>query len=345
MTPETFNEILEDLKYEDIEVHKIGTTIYFTYLGRRYETSLTGLKHDTVNIGNIMAQFNKNINGYDYCLPEGSFGKSTLELPDYKSKVSWDVADPGNYMYSNDEYARKWLKCYSYDVNSAYSYAMTKPMPNTHVEPRRFDFVGENEIGFNDDGGVTVEVGAYAEYIFPLIPSPFTPYVMKYFSKKQNAKTDEERDNWKYFLNIPTGMMHKKNIFIRNAILFWSGEYIKQYKDENTVYCNTDSIVSLVRRTDLPIGDNLGQFKEEHQNDNFKYIKPCFYQWNSECHYSGIARGTITDIEDTKNWQDKLPYKYNKETRRIEKCQKQDQKEAAVINMVVSTETPKKNSI
>ena len=321
ISPETFNEILDDLQFEDIEVKKIGITLYFDYLGIRYETNLTGLKRHTVNIGNIMTQFNKNIKPYDFCLPEGSFGKHTIELPEYKSKVHWDIEDPGNYMYSDEAHARKWLKCYSYDINSAYSFAMTKPMPDTQKKPRMHDLVRKGEMGFQLSGDVTIEEGAYADYIFPMMESPFTPYVLKYFAKKQAAKTDDERENWKYFLNIPTGMMHKKNIFMRNAILFWCADYIKQYSDENTVYCNTDSIVSLTRRTDLPIGNDLGQFKEEHINDNFKYIKPCFYQWNDECHYSGIARGALKDIEHTENWQDNLPYKYNKETRRIIKCQ------------------------
>ena len=335
VSPETFNQILDDLEYQDIEVVKIGTTLFFNYLGRRYETSLTGAKKDVINIGNIMAQFNKFSNNYNYKLPEGAYGKKTTELKNYKTKVEWNISDPGNYMYSDDEHARQWLKCYSYDMNSAYSFAMTKPIPDTSVEPRLNDFIGDNEIGFYDSGYATTEKGCFAEYIFPLIESPFKDYVYNYYNKKQNAKTKEERTNWKYFLNIPTGMMHKYNIFIRNTILYWCAEYIKQYKDENTVYCNTDSIVSLVKRTDIPLGDGLGEFKEEHINDNFKYIKPCFYQWNTECHYSGIAKGTITDIENTKNWRDNLPYKYNKEKRRIELCQEQEQKEVADINIVV----------
>lgn len=333
VSPETFNQILDDLQYQDIEVIKIGTTLYFDYRGRRFETSLTDNKRDTVNIGNIMAQFSKFAKGYNYRLPEGSFGKKTIDLGDYKTRVTWDIEDPGNYMYSDDDHKRQWLKCYSYDMNSAYSYAMTKPIPDTSKEPRLNDIVKENEIGFYTNGHATTEIGAFAEYIFPLIESPFKAYIYNYYDKKQKAKTEEERNNWKYFLNIPTGMMHKYNIFIRNTILYWCAEHIKKYKDKNTVYCNTDSIVSLVRRTDIPIGDGLGEFKEEHVNDNFKYIAPCRYQWNQECHYSGVVKGTITDIENVEHWQDNLPYKYNKETRRIEKCQEQEQKEVVDINM------------
>ena len=104
-------------------------------------------------------------------------------------------------------------------------------------------------------------------------------------------------------------MIQRYNIFIRLGILYNAAEYIKQFQDEDTVYCNTDSIVSLKRRTDLPLGIELGQFKEEHVNEDFKFIQAGQYQWGSECHYKGIPGCALTDIENTENWQENLPYK------------------------------------
>ena len=202
---------------------------------------------------------------------------------------------------------------------------MCKDMPDTSIAPRMYDAVGPNEIGFNDGGEVTTTIGDFAEYIFPLMKSPFIKYVENYYAKKQKAKTKEERDLWKDFLNIPTGMSHKKNIFIRNAILYHAACYIRQFIDKDTVYCNTDSIVSLKKRTDLPIGDKLGEFKEEHANERFKFIDEGIYQWDNECHYKGIPGCALTDIENIENWEENLPYKYNELTRRIEpngKCNK-----------------------
>ena len=115
-------------------------------------------------------------------------------------RVDWNIEDPGNFWYTDDRRAGKWLKCWSYDLNSAFSYAMTKPMPDTSKEPRLRDLVQENEIGFYSDGGATTKVGAYAEYIFPLMPSPFTKYVENYYNKKQKAKDKNERNCWKSFL-------------------------------------------------------------------------------------------------------------------------------------------------
>lgn len=47
--------------------------------------------------------------------------------------------------------------------------------------------------------------------------------------------------------------------------------------DENTLFSNTDSIVSLVPRPDLKISDNIGDFKIEHQGD-FIYLDAYHYQ-------------------------------------------------------------------
>ena len=47
--------------------------------------------------------------------------------------------------------------------------------------------------------------------------------------------------------------------------------------DENTLFSNTDSIVSLVPRSDLKISDNIGDFKIEHQGD-FIYLDAYHYQ-------------------------------------------------------------------
>ena len=55
--------------------------------------------------------------------------------------------------------------------------------------------------------------------------------------------------------------------------------------------------------------NELGQFKEEHINEDFKFIQAGQYQWGSECHYNGVPGCAIKDIENIENWQDNLPYK------------------------------------
>jgi hypothetical protein len=130
---------------------------------------------------------------------------------------------------------------------------------------------------------------------------------------------------WKDYLNIPTGCIQRHNIFLRNAIIHYSNEYIKKYIDENTIYCNVDCIVSLVPRPDIPTGDCIGSFKNEHNNEAFKFIDTGMYQWNDECHYKGIPSNTIIDIEHTENWfvtclSNRL-YDYDEKLGEFVKCQ------------------------
>lgn len=200
--------------------------------------------------------------------------------------------------------------CWSYDINSAYAYAMLKPMPDTTVEPRYNDIIKEGEIGFYPLGGASTEVGEFANIIFPLMESPFKNYIIEYYNLKQKAK-GIERKKWKDFLNFPSGFLAKKNIFLRNALIYYSNEYINQFIDENTVYVNVDCIVSLVPRYDIPIGNEIGQFKEEHKAKKFYYIKPMIYQWEDEKgHCPGIPSESIQDIKHIEDWRYQLYYKF-----------------------------------
>ena len=304
-----FNSLLDEIDYLRPELVISKCTVSFVFNNIKYNCSLTGEKKNIPNCGNIWGQFNKFTKCSYELQNKERFGYRKVKLDNYSTKVHWKLKDPGNYWYIKESASRQWLKCYSYDINSAYSYAMTQPLPDTSVEPRLNCILKHGEIGFYNDGSATEEVGAYVEYAFPLKKYNFDIYVNRYYEKKKLAKTDEERKIWKDFLNIPSGMMQKHNIFIRLGILYNEYKYIKQFQDEDTVYCNTDSIVSLKKRTDLPLGDELGQFKEEHTNDDFKFIKEGIYQWGNECHYTGIPGCSLTDIENIAGWQNNMPYR------------------------------------
>jgi hypothetical protein len=321
---ESFNQLLDELELLGLIIEPTveRVTVSFKHEGTEYQTSLTGDLKDIPNVGTIWNQFLKNCERETFELKnKEQYGyKETWELLSKKKHVKWDIKDPGGYSYTLDKKARKWLKCWSYDVNSAYSYAMLQDMPDTDQPPRLNDFVHAGEIGFTAGGEASTEEGDYMEFIFPLKESPFKAYVNKYYDKKKEATNDDERAKWKYFLNIPSGMMQKHNIFMRLAILHYAKIYISSFIDEDTVYCNVDSIISTKERTDLPLGDKLGEFKKSKENADFKYIQPGIYQWGSECHYQGIPGQCLTDIEDTTGWQDN--YKYKLVNRRLVKNEK-----------------------
>lgn len=197
-------------------------------------------------------------------------------LSEYKD---YDILNKGDVKYINKEYLEKKLKCYSYDINSAYAFACCKKLPTKLI--RMFDWVKDNEIGFNFKGEPHL-TGQYCHYIFKLeeIP-PLIKFANEIYQKKKNAKDKQERRKYKDILNIAIGCFAKKNKFIRNTIIFNSMNYVESLRDENSILTNIDSIVSLKERKDLPIGDELGQFKLDHNNEDF-YMTNVAYQWGKE---------------------------------------------------------------
>lgn len=184
----------------------------------------------------------------------------------------------------NEKYMnQRHHNCYGYDLNSAFTFAMLNDMPDTSKHPREFDYVKSGEIGFDyDENGdfTCLMEGHYAKYVFPLMKSPFTKFATTWYERKKNAQTKKEKDHAKAYLNYAVGYLQRKNPFLRCAIIYYSNTYIKSFIDENTLYWNTDSIVSLVPRPDIEknIGKELGQWKIEHQGD-FAYTGYS-YQWN-----------------------------------------------------------------
>jgi hypothetical protein len=288
-----------------------------------YKLSLIKDKVKSTDPRIISKEFKKKTN-YHYI--ENQYGYKYKIMKDKsKTRILWDYKTACGYSYANKHYAKTWLNCWSYDINSAFSYAMLRPMPDTTKKPKYEDFVGPNEIGFYKTGEATTRIGDWADIIFPLMDSPFKQYVLEYYQKKEIAIDKDVRQMWKDYLNIPTGCIQRHNIFLRNAIIHYSNEYIKKYIDENTIYCNVDCIVSLVPRPDIPTGDCIGSFKNEHNNEAFKFIDTGMYQWNDECHYKGIPSNTIIDIEHTENWfvtclSNRL-YDYDEKLGEFVKCQ------------------------
>lgn len=262
-----------------------------------------------VDYGNMTKCFFKNI----HIITEG-YGRNVVSSPTFgqpdKVKIHWDYIDPGNYSYIDPQRRCKWLNCWSYDCNSAYPYAMLKDMPDTRAKPRYFSRVGEHEIGFYKNGSATTVVGRIADIVFPLMESPMKSYVNKYYKLKSESQ-GEEKAKWKKWLVIPAGQLQRKNIFLRLAVLHYAKEYIMQYIDDDTVYCNVDSIVSTKPRNDIPLGKELGLFKQEHANEPFKYKDVGIYQWSDQCHYCGVPLHTIKDIEDLSNVININKYFYN----------------------------------
>lgn len=216
------------------------------------------------------------------------------------------------FLYYNPKYNRQRVKAIGYDMNSAYSFAMLKNMPDTSVTPRQ-GTIKPGEIGFieienpnNTNQMILVpKFTGFSLWIFPEIESPFKKFVKTWYKRKQNKESKEKA---KQVLNYSVGYLRKVNPFLYATILYYARIKIESLIDENTIYCNTDSIVSITPRDDLKLGIDIGEWKIEHQGD-FAY-KEYNYQWNLEAPaYRGKSKKWFKEGWDL--LKDKLPLEKN----------------------------------
>ena len=209
------------------------------------------------------------------------------------------------FLWKNKKYENTRNECWCYDMNSAYSYAMIQQMPDTSKPPQE-KFVEAGEIGFDTDGNRMTK--GYSMYVFKLIDSPFVRFVENWYSRKKNAKNLCEKRKAKEYLNFVVGYLQNVNPYLRAQMVGIANDTIKSLMDKDTVYCNTDSIVSLRPRDDLKMGRNLGEFKLEHHG-LFAY-KGFNYQW-------GLGVPSVRGVTKTyfnENWdilKDPLPVSNN----------------------------------
>ena len=318
LTPDEFNKKIEIEKLfnrptkVDYSATRVNLTVSRGKFIDRYSVDLvSGEKHENKSKAWIAKIFKPLVPVINEGYGRKETPDPTFDVPGH-TKITWDYLDPGNFSYTNDRYKLKKLKCYSYDLNSAYSFAMLKPMPDT-AHPRFDDIVGPGEIGFRKNTKLVpiVTEGKRADVVFRLIESPYKDFVYKYYALKENEPHgSQKRAYYKEVLNVTSGLLHRYNIFHRLTVLHYAKMHIQKYIDEDTVYCNVDSIVSLKKRNDLPISDDIGDFKFEHDGDDFKFKQVAIYQWGDEIHYSGIPSKMIKDIEDAKNVNQFTKYYY-----------------------------------
>ena len=236
------------------------------------------------------------------------------EVLDYDSTLSkYNVTSKG-LLYFNPKYEKQRISgCYGYDLNSSYPNAMLKKMPDTSKPYKLDSIVTEGEIGFitqieiRDDTVETTLKPVFegkADFVFPLMDSPFKKFVEVWYGKKKNAKTKEEKEKAKQMMNFAIGCLQKHNPFLRATILYYANLAIEEKMDEDTLLCSTDYLISKRKRDDLEIGKEIGQFKLEHEGDF--YYNGMNYQWNLEIPtYRGVPKSWFK-----KGWdmaKDELP--------------------------------------
>lgn len=175
-------------------------------------------------------------------------------------------------LWSNPKYEGKWEEAYGYDLNSAYAAAMIQPVPDTSVPPKA-KIIGPNEIGFmeavnpkNPNRTMLVpKFSGFALWTFPLMESPFKRFVNNWYKKKSESPPgSKERQKAKDVLNMSVGQLQNVNPFIRATIVGRCNNLIQSLIDDgDTLFCNTDSIVSRKPLPQLVIGTAVGEWKLE----------------------------------------------------------------------------------
>lgn len=221
--------------------------------------------------------------------------------------------------YVNPLYeGRRIQNCIGYDVNKCYRWAMLQPMPDTSVPPRCGTIQKGSELGFfldaEEDNFIMIYEG-YSNWIFPILnDNPFQKFIERWSKEKDVQKS-------KGIINSLSGVLKHTNYYLRAAIVSYARHRMESLIDENTLLCNTDSIVSLCPRPDLPVSDNIGDFKIEHEG-SFVY-RGTVYQWNYEVPvWRGISKarfGKHYDLEKDGVPEMKMPYYYDQERNRIRK--------------------------
>ena len=210
-------------------------------------------------------------------------------------------------LYKNSKYDGKAVNAYEYDLKEAYAQMLRKPLPNLYSV--RYDSpVGDNQVGFyrfEQDLKCTFNKGAICEFVFDLMPSPYTKWLDRLDDKIKKAKTKEEALEIKSLYRFAIGCLQHLNPFWRSIIVQRCNKLVESYKDEYTIYCNTDSLVSEKRRFDIEF-DQEYNWTLKRSNEVFKWQKDRLnYQWNDEIpHYKGIYKRYIRYYNKThdKNW-------------------------------------------
>jgi hypothetical protein len=93
--------------------------------------------------------------------------------------------------------------------------------------------------------------------------------------------------------------------------------FIESLRDENTLMCTVDSIVSSVPRPDIKLGTEIGDFKLEHEDAELYYESNMVKQFRGERElHAGVSSSRY--VNDLEIWNEPR-YSWNYTTKQIEK--------------------------
>jgi hypothetical protein len=285
--PETIQEIIDFARENDKEIYKGGMTEHDFLKDCCYiQDGPTVIKVYTIHDGKA-GIFYTYKDGRDIYpgVPEGLNCYRIMARHYWKPEKEYEPCglSASPLLGYNPKYNGTRQKAYSYDLNSAYSAVMMNGWIDT-TNPPEAKIVEEGEVGFSADLSTIVDVGDFSFFVFKKIETPegIKRFINTYYERKKNAKTKADKIYAKNMLNHIVGCLQKKNYFLRAYVVANCNRFIQDLIDEDTLYYNTDCIVSRCRRPDLEenLGDGIGQWKLDHEGE-FAY-QGFTYQWDYE---------------------------------------------------------------
>lgn len=324
------NQPIANVCYIDITATKCKIT-YKLIKKRTYVFDLDGNQLSEQTVINACSQLTKVYKYEDVEEVLGIKYDHTI-APDGKAygyRVNIGSAAP--YKYFNKTYYNKEIKAYEYDLSSAYLQVLAKLRLPKLTTMKCNTVVGKNQVGFYQAGNTkvgnklnfTYREGAYCQWVFDLMPErPYEEWAIKKLNQLSSMPKGPEKDKIKNVPRYSVGQMQNHNPFIRCMVVETCTKLIKSLQDENTVYSNTDSIVSLTQRPDI---ENYTDYKfhtdSKHYNARFYMVQDgdgISYQWNDEMpKASGLKKRYIERYNREHNTKfilgaDEMPVKLNK---------------------------------
>ena len=194
----------------------------------------------------------------------------------------------GLFWYNENTQEKEWNNVWVYDKNSAYlSILKSGEYPDVDSGDLGMGIIKEDQIGYQVMGKnvVLLEEGEWADVRFKRGHSPkLSKWANDTYAKlgllKANPNKSVEATELKAAIVSAIGIIRNHNIWFYAYIVHSCRYIMEDLIDENTLICNTDSIISIGPREDLEIGKKLGQFKVEykevncyHKRTNYKIYK------------------------------------------------------------------------
>ena len=185
-----------------------------------------------------------------------------------------------------------------YDTLSAYAEPLLSIIPDTRKK-RYNSIIKPGEVGFLQVGArglvLCEDPGEYADVVCPVMPSPYNEFARRWFDRKQNAKTPEDKLKAKSILTFAIGYLQRTNPLLRCWVVEKCNKKILSLLDDDSILWNTDAIYSLRPRDDIKIGENIGDFRLEYVGE--LEHKGCNYHKKNSGEYSvrGVPKSWFSD--------------------------------------------------